>query len=537
MTVSDIERVHEDFIRGAERAVEAGFDGVEIIGSAGYLICQFLSPLTNHRNDHYGGSFENRIRFARELIEKMRSRLGPGYPVTIRISGNDFVPGSNTTREMIDIVKIYEEAGIDAINVTGGWHESKLPQISMEVPRGCFSYLARNIKEHVSIPVMASNRITSPCDAREIIKNHQADMVNLGRVLVADPFWPQKTQEGREKEIRPCIACSQGCMDEIFNVRPLKCIINPRAGFESKRNIMPVESPLNIMVIGSGPAGLQAAITAAEAGHKVNLYEKKDKIGGQLWIAGTPPGKKEIWKLISYFRELLHLQKVSVNLKTRVTIDLIQKLKPDYIICAEGAEPLIPPIRGIENKSVLSAWDILKNDPPTGQNIAVIGGGSVGLETSLFLAGKGTLSPETLHFLFINKAENNDILQEFGTRGTKKITVFEKETRAGKDIGKSSRWVTLQNCEKHGIAINTGADVKTIKEKEVVFYQDDKEHHLHFDTIINATGSRSLQQISTGLEKIGIPYTIIGDGLRPARIGEAIHEAFLAVSEIPHTMP
>lgn len=532
MTIEDIHALQEAFIIGAERAKEAGFDGVELLGSAGYLITQFLSPIKNLRTDEYGGSFENRTRFPRELIQKMRKRLGPDFPITIRMAGNDFVPGSNTSSEVPLIAKVYEEAGINAISVTGGWHESQVPQLAMELPRGGFSYLAKAVKEAVSIPVIASNRIADPFTAVQIIKDDMADMINLGRVLIADPFWPEKIRRGDIDEIRPCVACSQGCTDEFFSGRSVICLANARAGFEGERNITAADNPKKIMIIGAGPAGLEAAYRAAEAGHSVDLYEKNDDIGGQLWIAGTPPHKHELWEFIRYYETMLAKYNVTLHLETEVTPELIKNEKPDYIIAAEGAEEILPPIDGIDDSSIFSAWSVLENDPELGRKIAVIGGGAVGLETAEFLASKGTLDPETLYFLFKYKAESYDRLQELIRKGTKDVTVFEMLPRAGKGVGKSTKWILMGNIEEHDVKIITGAKVTSVRNNLIVYEKEGETHNEKFDSIINAAGARSVRKIADRLQETGIPFAIIGDSVRPMNILQAIHEGFLAVMNL-----
>jgi len=529
MTIEDIHRVQEMFIRGAERAKVSGFDGVELLGSAGYLITQFLSPLKNMRSDEYGGSFENRTRFVRELIEKMRLRLGADYPITIRMAGNDFVTGSNTDIDMPAIAKIYEEAGIDAINVTGGWHESRVPQLAMELPRGGFAFLAKNIKDAVSIPVIASNRITEPHLAEQIIRDGMADMVSLGRVLIADPYWPKKALELREDEIRPCVACSQGCSDELFSGRPVMCISNPEAGFEQERIIPMAEKPKKVMVIGAGPGGLEAAYRAAKAGHKVTLFEKKDEIGGQLRIAGTPPNKQELWELIRYYETMLIKYNVDLRTGIEVTPDLIRNENPDFIIAAEGAEPLIPPIDGIESPEVITAWNLLENDIPIGRDVAVIGGGAVGLETAEFIADKGTIDAETLYFLFKNDAMSVERLKEMVHRGSKNVTVFEMRNKIAMDMGKSNRWILLGNISRMNITVITDARVISLSGGLVQYEKDGKTQSTQFDNVINAAGSKSVQKISSHLKEMGIPYTVIGDGVRPGRIDNAVHQAYLAV--------
>ncbi|OHD63240.1 MAG: hypothetical protein A2176_11690 [Spirochaetes bacterium RBG_13_51_14] len=532
MTIDDIKEVQEKFVNAALRVREAGFDGVEIIASAGYLITQFLSPLKNHRTDEYGGSFENRTRFPREIIEMMRQRLGPDYPVSIRMAGNDFVQGSNTDAETPDIAQVYEKAGVNLINVTGGWHESRVPQLPMELPRAVYSYLALNIKRAVSVPVIASNRISDPFTAEQLIKDGICDMVNLGRVLIADPFWPQKAHEGNTDKIRPCVACSQGCTDQLFSGKPVYCLANPRAGYEAERIIKKVKSPKRIMVVGAGPAGMEAAIRAAEAGHRVELHEKSDRIGGQLWIAGAPPHKQELWELIHYYDAMLDTYDIDVSLEHEVDIEYIKKRKPDHVIVAEGAEPLMPPIDGIDDPSVVSAWRVLKDDPRLGINIAVIGGGAVGLETAEFLAAKGTLTPEALHFLFMYEAESVERLRELCTRGNKRVTIFEMLPKVGKDVGKSTRWVLLGNIDRYGVSVIPGATVQSVKKGLVTFTRNGATESLQFDTVVNAVGSRSVRMIADDLEKTGIPHTVIGDSVKPAQIDRAIHDGFLAVMNL-----
>lgn len=529
MTREDIRAVQEAFVSSAERAKKAGFDGVEIIASAGYLICQFLSPLRNLRSDEYGGSFENRVRFVREIIEQMRLKLGADYPITIRMAGNDFVPGSNTDLETPEFARVYEKAGIDAINVTGGWHESNIPQMTMSVPQGAFTYLAQTIKNVVSVPVMASNRISEPWLAEKILCDGCADMVNLGRVLMADPYWPTKAQAGHPEQITPCVACLQGCMDEIAAGNPVKCMVNARLGFERERKITKTDCPKRVMVVGAGPGGLEAAFRAAESGHQVELYEKTEHIGGQLWIAGTPPHKQELWRLIPYYQEMIKLHKVQVFLNTAVDIQLVRQKNPEYIIAAEGAEILVPAIEGIDGPGAISAWEVLKNDVPLGKKIAVIGGGAVGLETAHFVAVKGTISPETLHFLFSNNAESPERLRQLVFQGNKEVTVLEMMPQAGKGIGKSNKWGLLDRLKKHGVNIITQATVCSYKDGILTFEVDGQHRSAPFDNVINATGSKSVRKLADALEETGIPFSVVGDSLRPGQITDAIHQAYLIV--------
>jgi len=532
MTVADIHQVQEAFAQGAERAKAAGFDGIEILASAGYLITQFLSPRTNQRTDDYGGSFENRVRFPRELIELVRKRLGSNYPLTIRMAGDDFVRDSNTDTDTPEFARVYEQAGVDAINVTGGWHESRIPQLPMHLPRSAFAFLALNIKKVVSVPIIASNRISDPGSAEQIIKDGYADMVNLGRVLIADPQWPQKAFEGKVDEIRPCVGCSQGCTDEVFNGRPVFCVGNARAGFEGERQLLKTDNPKKVMVVGAGAGGLEAALTAAICGHEVEVYEKDSDIGGQLWIAGAPPHKKEILEFIRYYRAQINKYQIPLHLNTPVNTHVVKQQNPDYVILAEGAEPLLPQIDGYDDQRVYSAWQVLKGNPVLGNSVAVIGGGSVGLETALFIAAKGTLTPETLHFLFAYEAVSPERLRELMFQGSSKVTVFEMRPKIGQDVGKSTRWILFDNLKRFKVSVKTGTTVTSIREGTVKFKKDDQAEEMQFDNVVLASGSQSVAGLSAKVKKLGIPFATVGDGVRPGKLNEAIHGGFLAAMNI-----
>ncbi|MBU2514337.1 FAD-dependent oxidoreductase [bacterium] len=532
MSKEEIKGVQQAFIDAGVRAKKAGFDGVEIIASAGYLITQFLSPLKNQRTDEYGGSFENRVRFPREIIEGMREKLGADYPVSIRMAGNDFVEGSNTDSETPEFAKVYEKAGVDMINVTGGWHETNVPQMTTNMPRSAFAYLAYNIKQAVSIPVIASNRINTPEVAESVLKDGYADMVSVGRALIADPHWANKAKSGRRDEIRPCVACLQGCMDGIMSGNSASCVANPFAGYENVREIKKTESPKKVMIIGAGLAGLEAAVTAKQAGHDVHLYEKKRDIGGQIWIASAPPHKEELMEFIRYYRTMLRVHNIPVHLNTEVTPELIEKENPDHIFVAEGAGPLIPPIQGTDDPSVMTAWDLLENNPRLGKEVAIIGGGAVGLESALFVAAKGALPPDALHFLMTYEAESYQRLKELMFKGSSRVTVFEMLPKVGKDVGKSTKWVLMSNLGRFKVDIKTDAKVIAIKDGKVIYERDGETQSKQFDNVIMASGSKSNKTMANKLETMNIPFTAIGDGVQIGKIDNAIHGGFLAALEI-----
>jgi 2,4-dienoyl-CoA reductase (NADPH2) len=532
MTQDDIETVQESFTRAAARAREAGFEGVEIIGSAGYLITQFLSPLKNRRTDQYGGSFENRTRFPRQIIERTRKCLGDDFPLGIRMAGNDFVLGSNTDLETPAIARVYQEAGVDVINVTGGWHESRVPQLPMELPRTGFAFLARNIRASVTVPVMASNRISTPAEAEALINDGYADMVNLGRVLIADPFWPRKARAGKSDEIRPCVACSQGCTDQIFAGKPVFCVGNPRAGFEGTRIIQKTTSPKRIMVVGAGVAGLEAAVTAARAGHRVEVFEQQGDIGGQIPLAAAPPHKQELNQFIRYYRAMLKKYAIPVHLNTEVNLGLIENAGFDHVIVAQGAAPLVPEIDGKDAPGVLTSWEVLKNNPGLGKRVAVIGGGAVGLETALFAATKGTLAPEMLHFLVTYDAMDLERLRHHMFTGSCRVTVFEMLDRAGRDVGKSTRWVLFGNLGRYGVTVRTNTRVASVANRTVRFHTNGQDQEERFDTVILALGSRPVKTLETALEQAKISFTTVGDCVAPGKIDQAIHGGFLAANQL-----
>ncbi len=528
MTKEDIEQVKLAFWEAAKRAKQAGFDGVEIIGSAGYLITQFLSPLKNKRTDEYGGSLENRVRFPCELIGLLRSGLGDNFPLTIRMAGNDFVTGSNTDVEMGAIAQRYQESGIDAISVTGGWHESKVPQLPMELPRAGFGFLALNIKAAVSVPVMIANRISDPKTADRVIGDGLADMVVLGRGLIADPMWPSKAKAGRADEIRPCVACSQGCTDQIFSGQSVFCIANPMAGFEGERKIVRTDVPKKVMVIGAGVAGLEAAVTLAERGHRAMVYEKEDEIGGQIRLASAPPHKQELKEFVRYYRAKMKRHEIPLNLRTEVDVALIKKVDPDYVLIAEGAEPASLPIQGVDDPKVVSAWEVLRGKFGLGEKVAVVGGGLVGLETALYVASKGTITPEVLYFLFANNAVPPERLKELMFQGMSRVTVFEMLPKVGQDVGKSTKWILMGNLKKYRVKVVTSAVVTSVQGGKVMYEKNSESEERVFDTVILAPGVKSRTTLSNEIGTLGIPFAVIGDAVKPGKIDHAIHGGFLA---------
>jgi len=551
----DIKKIIRNFADAALRVKRAGFDAVEVLSGTGYLISEFLSPLTNHRSDEYGGSFENRIRFGIEVMQAVRESVGEQYPLIVRMNGNDFMHQGDSREELLRYAAALEEqAGVDALCINVGWHEARVPQITSSVPRGAFGYLARGVREVVKIPVIASHRINDPEVAREMIADALCDMVAMGRSLIADPFLPEKAKTGREDEIIHCIACAQGCFDNLFKLKHVECLCNPRAGYEKSRAIVRADQVKKVMVIGGGPAGMNAAITLADRGHKVSLYEKSSRLGGQLFLAAAPPGRNEFAEFARNLATQVHIRNIDLHLNTTVDKECIKGEKPDHIILATGAFPMIPSIPGVEtsyveqayipgndglchlmlveSSRVVQSWDVLQNKVYTGENVVVVGGGAVGVETALFLAEKGTLSGDALKFLLVNSAETPETLYKMATNGTKNITIIEMMDRVGKEFGKSTRWGMLQDLQRFNIEVRLKSRALEITRDGICIETENGIEEIIADTIVLATGSLSEKSLLPEIEKLNIPCDAIGDTKSIGMAFDAVHQGFLAAMSV-----
>ena len=532
MTANEIKTTINSFAQAALRVKKAGFDAVEVLSGTGYLISEFLSPLTNQRTDNYGGSFENRMRFGLEVVEAVRDALEEDFPLIVRMNGNDFMPGGNSRLELQEYAKALSDGPVDALCINVGWHEARVPQIVTCVPRGAFSYLARGIKEKVNIPVIASHRINDPKTARQMLDDGMCDMVAMGRSLIADPMLPEKTRLGKENEIMHCIACAQGCFDNLFKLKHVECLCNPLAGYEGTEPVKKVRSPKKILVAGAGAAGMTAALTAHSRGHNVTIYESNTRPGGQLYLAAAPPGRQEFTQLAHDLETQIAVNKIPIVLRTKVTGDLIKKENPDTVILATGATPLVPPIPGIDLPHVVESWDVLQDKVFTGKKIAIIGGGAVGVETALFLAEKGTLSAEAVKFLLVNRAQNPETLFEMATRGTKQITLIEMLEKMGQDIGKSTKWGMMQDLGRYNVKTMTNSKVIKITPKGLNIKQDGNIHKIEADTVVVAAGSVSNNPLESVLEKMDVEYRVVGDAKQVATAFDAVHQGYKTGLEI-----
>lgn len=529
MTKEDIEKVKLAFTQAAVRARDAGFDSVEISASTGYLLCQFLSPVTNQRQDEYGGSFANRVRFPREVLETIRHAVGRDFPILVRVAGSDFVPDSLTNKEVQDVCKAYEAAGASAIDVTGGWHETRVPQITMNVPRGAFVYLARGIRDVVSIPVIATNRINTPELAEELLVQGAADMINIGRALIADPDLPRKAQTGQTEKIRPCIACNQGCFDAVFENVAVGCLTNPRAGKELEFPPDPPKSAKRkqVLVIGGGPAGMEAAATAATRGHMVTLWELHGQLGGQLDLCGIPPGRHEFHQILPYYQARLRDAGVTIELNREAIVSDIKSFSPDAVIIATGGVPIKTPFPGGELPHVVYAHQVLRKEVWPRGRVVIIGGGATGCETAHWLAEADTIDGEILKFLFTHRAESPEVLYRLATQVRRPITVLEMLPHLGQDISRSTRWTIIESLRRSRIKMRTDTKVKEISESAVIAERNGKEEEFPADSVIIAIGARSNDTIFNELEAAGgVELYRIGDARAPRKVLNAIADGY-----------
>ena len=526
MTGDDIEDVKNAFASAALRAREAGFDFIELIACTGYLISQFLSPVTNKREDEYGGSFENRMRFGLEVIKQVRDVIGNDFPLGMRIAGNDYLKGGNTNVEAALFATEASKAGIDAINVTGGWHETSIPQLTSNVPPGAYVYLARGVRAKVDVPVFASNRLGDPFVAERALRGGSCDMVCMGRPLIADPELPNKVKEGKLKEVVSCISCNQGCFDALFSGNPVGCILNPRAGRENDLVIKKTITKKRILVAGGGPAGMEFALTAAVRGHDVTLHETKKYLGGQVNLAKSPPGKGELQKLIDSMKNRMDSAGVKVMCKSPVTPEMISN-RHDLVVIASGAEPVNFNVPGIDKPHVVSAWDVLLNNVPTiGQNVVIVGGSATGCETAHFIASMGTPDPGIFTHLMYHGAEDPEVAIQLLYNSGKTITVIDMVNRMADNVGRTGRWSLLKCLRLMGVTLRPQTKLLEITDDSVVVETAHGIESIPADTVILAMGARSLDTLSEECAKKGVHCIKIGDADAPRKITDAVREGF-----------
>ncbi|MFH1757363.1 MAG: FAD-dependent oxidoreductase [Pseudomonadota bacterium] len=504
LKVQEIEELVEAFGQAAKRSLKAGFDAILIHAGHGYLVHQFLSPCTNTRKDLYGGTFSRRARFLREIVHHCREVVGKDYPVMVRICASEFIPGGMTVKEGQRIAQNLEKWGVDAIHVSAGTLETlEMTVPPMAMPRGCLVYLAEGIKRAVNIPVAVVGRIVDPKMAEEILLEGRADIITMGRALLADPEFPRKALEKREEDIRPCIGCLQGCRDRLFSGHSITCLVNPAVGFETESKPQPAQHPRKVLIIGGGPGGLEAARVAATRGHAVTLCEKNDHLGGQFYIASLLPYKDEIKNYLKYLTCQMEKLGVKVHLNQEITPEKISQVQADVIVLATGGFPSRPEIPGVYQGHVLTAWEAILHPDRVGKNVVVTGGGGVGAETAEFLVD----------------LKKNVILVE-----------MLKEIAA--DMERTNRTLLLRRLGEKGVKIRVRTQVKAIHKAGIEVEWNGRKEFLPADTVVLATGIRENQELMEALQKLNVEFYEIGDCVSPRRAINAIHEGFRTALKI-----
>ena len=518
LTRRGIHRTIRDFVRAAELAKLAGYDGVEIMGSEGYLINEFICQRTNQRKDEWGGSYENRIRFPLEIVRQTRKRVGEDFIIIYRLSMLDLVEGGSSWDEVIRLARAMEQAGATIINTGIGWHESRVPTIATMVPRGAFRWVTQKLKPEINIPLIASNRINSPELADQTISDGYADLISMARPFLADASFVSKAQKNEPQMINTCIACNQACLDHIFNQKIASCLVNPRACHEDQINISTASIRSKIGVVGAGPGGLSFAKTAAQRGHEVHLYEQSSQLGGQFILAGKIPGKEEYLETIRYFRNELEKYKVHLHLSHRVTGDEMIKAGYDKVVIATGILPRKLKLSGIDHPKVCNYIDVINNRVALGSKVAIIGAGGIGFDVAeLITHHQASGERDDLSSFMKTWGIDRGISSPGGLQQAEKIEVSREVTmlqrsegKLGKKLGKSTGWIHRSTLKNRGVKMISGVQYEKIDDRGLHFIHQNKSTLLEVDNIIICAGQVSNNELYRQLEDNGIPVHIIG---------------------------
>ncbi len=518
LTSAEVQQTIDDFANCAKLAKYAGYDGVEIMGSEGYLINEFIAARTNHRDDEWGGSYANRIRFPIEIVRRTREMVGENFIIIYRLSMLDLVEGGSTLEEVIQLAKEIEKAGATIINTGIGWHEARIPTIATKVPRAAFTWVTRKLKGQVKIPLITSNRINTPEMAEYVLASGDADMISMARPMLADSEFVLKAEQGRSDEINTCIGCNQACLDHIFSMKIATCLVNPRACYETELIFKETNVAKNIAVIGAGPAGLSFAVYAANRGHQVTVFEAAAQIGGQFNIAKTIPGKEEFYETLRYFKRQIELQpRIKLQLNHKASLEELAQSNFDDIVVATGVTPRQLEIPGIDHAKVLSYLDVLKERKPVGQRVAIIGAGGIGFDTAEFLSHEGesgSINPEKFY-------DEWGIDTDYENVGGLKAANVEKPQReiyllqrkaasVGASLGKTTGWIHRTGLKHRDVKMIAGASYEKIDDQGLHVIVNDKPTVLEVDHVIICAGQESYTAMFDELKAAGKNVHLIG---------------------------
>ena len=517
LTHDEVLQLIEDFAHCAQLAREAGYDGVEVMGSEGYLINEFLTLRTNQRTDQWGGDYANRMRFAVEVVRAVRQRAGNDFIIIFRLSMLDLVENGGTFDETVQLAKAIEAAGATIINTGIGWHEARIPTIATPVPRGAFSWVTRKLKGHVTVPLVTTNRINDPGVADDILARGDADMVSMARPFLADAELLSKAQSGRADEINTCIGCNQACLDQIFVGKVTSCLVNPRACHETKMPIVAATHLKNLAVVGAGPAGLAFAINAASRGHQVTLFDANAEIGGQFNIAKQIPGKEEFYETLRYYRRMIDVTGVTLKLNHFVTADDL--LSFDEVILASGIEPRTPPIDGIDHPKVLTYLDVLRDKTPVGQRVAIIGSGGIGFDTAMYLSQPGEPTSQNIAEFCVEWGIDTSLQQAGGlrpegpqlSRSPRQIVMLQrKASKPGQGLGKTTGWIHRATLLSRGVKMIPGVSYQKIDDDGVHVLINGEPQLLNVDHVVICAGQEPRRGLVDPLHAAGKTVHLIG---------------------------
>jgi len=517
LTGDEVEQTIEDFVRCAALARHAGYDGVEIMGSEGYLINEFIAARTNHRDDEWGGSYAGRMRFAVEIVRRTRQRVGRDFIIIYRLSMLDLVEGGSTLEEVIALAQAIEAAGATLLNTGIGWHEARIPTIATKVPRAAYAWVTQRVMGQVDIPLITSNRINTPEVAERLLAEGYADMVSMARPLLADGDFVRKARQGRADEINTCIACNQACLDHTFGGKITSCLVNPRACHETELVIAPAPDAKRIAVVGAGPAGLSFAVTAAQRGHAVTLFDAASEIGGQFNIAKKVPGKEEFHETLRYFRRQLELGGVALRLGHRVEAAQLIEGGYDEIVLATGIRPRLPAIDGVDHPKVLGYLDVLQGDRPVGERVAIIGAGGIGFDVAEYLthAGdSGAVAPRKFYAewgIDTDYARAGGLAQPQAEPSPRRVHLLQrKSTKVGDQLGKTTGWIHRTSLKARSVAMGSGVAYERIDDAGLHITVDGQPQLLEVDNVVLCAGQEPQRELHAALSAAGCSVHLIG---------------------------